>query len=85
MRLSQILNAILREESAHTQFYRSVALIELSENELARRIARAVIDRFWQPVGQGSLHKSRTYYMINTLFGGIDGLELLGLSEAEAA
>jgi len=75
--LTKILGGILREESAHTQFYRSVALIELRQNELSRRIARAVIDRFWQPVGQGSLHKSRTHYMINTLFGGISGLELL--------
>jgi len=75
--LTQILNAIIREESAHTQFYRSVALIELKKNDLSRRLARAVIERFWQPVGQGSLHKSRTHYMINTLFGGIDGLELL--------
>jgi len=75
--LTQILNAILREESAHTQFYRSAALIELKKNELSRRIARSVIEHFWQPVGQGSLRKSRTHYMINTLFGGVDGLALL--------
>lgn len=75
--LTQILNAILREESAHTQFYRSVALIELKKNEVSRRIARSVIEHFWTPVGQGSLPRSRTHYMINTLFGGTDGLELV--------
>ena len=75
--LTQILSTILREESAHTQFYRSVALIELKKNDTSRRLARSVIEHFWYPVGQGSLHKSRTHYMINTLFGGVDGLELL--------
>jgi len=73
--LTKLLNGIIREESAHTKFYSSVARIELNGSEHAQRIARYVIDRFWQPVGQGSLPKERTHYVIATLFGGNDGID----------
>lgn len=75
--LTHIVNAIIREESAHTQFYWSVARLELRKNDFAQRIARFVIEHFWRPVGQGSLAKERTDYLISTLFGGSDGLEWL--------
>jgi len=39
--------------------------------------ARFVIKTFYRPVGQGSLHKSRTQYAIRTLFAGEEGLERL--------
>jgi hypothetical protein len=71
--LTQILNGIIREESAHTKFYLSIARLELHNNDLAQKIARYVIDHFWQPIGQGSMPKERTDYVIATLFGGIDG------------
>jgi hypothetical protein len=73
--LDQILTAIIREESAHTKFYASVARIELSKDRLAQKIARRVIEYFWQPVGQGSLPERRTHYVISTLFGGDEGRE----------
>ncbi len=75
--LSQILNGIIREESFHTHFYWSVAKLELRNSDAAQRIARFVIRTFYRPVGQGSLHRSRTEYAIRTLFGGTDGLERL--------
>lgn len=75
--LSTILNGIIREESFHTHFYWSVAKLELRNSDAAQRIARFVIKTFYRPVGQGSLHKSRTEYAIRTLFGGEDGLERL--------
>jgi hypothetical protein len=75
--LSEILNGIIREESFHTHFYWSVAKLELRNSQAAQLIARLVINTFYRPVGQGSLHKSRTEYAIRTLFGGEDGLERL--------
>ena len=75
--LSMILNGIIREESFHTHFYWSVAKLELRNSDAAQRIARFVIKTFYRPVGQGSLHKSRTEYAIRTLFEGQDGLERL--------
>jgi len=73
--LTRLLEAIVREESAHTHFYWSVAKLELKKNEFARRIARFVIDHFWTPVGQGSIPKERTHYTIATLFGGEEGID----------
>lgn len=73
--LTHILNGIIREEAAHTQFYWSVARLELRESTLAQRISRFVVDNFWNPVGQGSLPKKRTHYTIGTLFGGKEGLD----------
>lgn len=76
--LSRILDGIIREEAAHTHFYRSVARIELQKSETGQKIARRVIETFWRPVGQGSLAKKRTEYSIATLFsdeGGVDVLD----------
>jgi hypothetical protein len=66
--LTKILQAIIREESAHNQFYWSVARLELQKSEFARKMARFVVDKFWAPVGQGSLPKKRTAEAIGVLF-----------------
>lgn len=73
--LEQILNGIIREESAHTQFYSSVARLELRDSPLAQKIARFVVKNFWTPVGQGSKPKKQTDYTIATLFAGTEGLD----------
>lgn len=75
--LTQILNGIIREESAHCQFYWSVARLELNRNDLARRIARFITEHFWAPVGQGALSKKRTAYMIATLFSDDQAMSIL--------
>ncbi len=72
--LNPILDAIIKEESAHNQFYWSVAKLELSRSKTARRIARFVTEKFWAPVGQGSLAKRRTQYLVQTLFCAGEGL-----------
>lgn len=75
--LTTILKAIIREESAHTQFYWSVARLELRKNDFAKKLARFVIQNFYYPVGQGSKPKKESEYAVSTLFGGRDGLETL--------
>jgi rubrerythrin len=67
--LTKILKAIIREESAHTQFYWSVARLELRKNDASQRLARKVIENFYYPVGQGSLAKERTKQVVSILFG----------------
>ena len=74
--LTSILKAIIREESAHTQFYWRVARLELEQNATSRVIARRVIQHFWYPVGQGSKPKRQTENLVVTLFGQHDGVEL---------
>jgi hypothetical protein len=75
--LTRILEAIIREESAHTHFYWSVAKLELEKSETAQKIARKVIDTFYVPVGQGSLARERAEYSVATLFGGEGGIDHL--------
>lgn len=73
--LNEILTAIMREESAHTRFYANVARIELGRSEIAQKVARFIVKRFWTPVGQGSKPKRQTDYAIGTLFDGSEGLD----------
>ncbi len=75
--LTHILSGIIREESAHNQFYWSVARLELRKNEFAQQLARFVVNNFWAPVGQGSLAKSRTQYLIRELFNDSESLAVL--------
>lgn len=73
--LTEILTAILREESAHTRFYASVARIELGRSKIAQKTARFIVNKFWTPVGQGAKPKNQTDYTIGTLFAGREGFE----------
>ncbi len=73
--LSEILRGIIREESAHTHFYWSVARLELKNSAFTQKLARFIIKNFWAPVGQGAKPVEQTNYTIATLFGGTEGLE----------
>lgn len=75
--LTHILKGIIREEAAHGQFYRNIARIELARDEFSQKMARWVIDHFWEPVGQGSLPAKRTAYTIRTLFEEDSALDTL--------
>ena len=75
--LTTILKAIIREESAHTQFYWNMAKLELERSSFAQRMARFVIENFWYPVGQGSIPKERTAYTVATLFRDDNGIDIL--------
>jgi hypothetical protein len=72
--LTEILRGIIREESAHTHFYRSVARIELQKSEFSQKLSRFLIKHFWTPVGSGAKPKKESDYTIVTLFSGEDGL-----------
>ncbi len=72
--LSKILTGIIREESAHTTFYRSVARIELEKSEISRKLSRFIVKHFWTPVGSGAKPAEESNYTIATLFGGEDGM-----------
>ena len=73
--LTHILKGIIREESVHTQFYLSVARLELKKSDFAQKIARFVIQRFWNPVGSGARPADLTDYTIAMLFGDQKGIE----------
>ncbi len=73
--LTEILRGIIREESAHTQFYRSVARIELQKSEMSQKLSRFLIRNFWTPVGSGAKPTKESDYTIATLFSGDGGLD----------
>jgi len=75
--LTRILRAIIREESLHTSFYASVARLELEKGPIPQKLARFVIDRFWEPVGGGALGQARSNYVIAQLFGDDEGRRVL--------
>ncbi len=75
--LAHIVRGIMREESAHTQFYWSVAKLELKKSVFSRKVARFVVKNFWSPVGEGAKPKTQSDYTIATLFNGKDGFEWL--------
>ncbi len=75
--LSSILRGIIREESAHTHFYWSVARLELKNSEFTQKLARFIVKNFWTPVGSGAKPKAESDYTIATLFEGEGGLEHL--------
>lgn len=73
--LTSILKGIIREESVHTHFYLNVARLELQKSHFSKRIARFVIDKFWNPVGSGARSQVLTDYTVATLFGDAEGIE----------
>ena len=73
--LTEILSGIIREESAHTHFYRSVARIELQKSEISQKLSRFLVKHFWSPVGSGAKPKNESDYTIATLFAGDEGLD----------
>jgi hypothetical protein len=75
--LTIILREIMREESVHTQFYWSVARLELQKSEFAQKLSRFVISKFWVPVGQGAKPARDANNTISTLFAGDEGLNCI--------
>lgn len=73
--LTEILTAIMREESAHASFYRNVARIELKQSPISRKLARFLVKHFYTPVGSGAKSQKESDYAIATLFDGNEGLE----------
>jgi rubrerythrin len=73
--LSEILTGVIREESTHTHFYRSVARIELQKSEFAQKLSRFLVKHFYTPVGSGAKSKQESDYTIATLFSGNGGLD----------
>lgn len=81
--LSQILTGIIREESAHTTFYRSVARLELQKSEISQKLSRFIVKHFYVPVGGGAKSDEELNYTIATLFGGENGMKWINQNVSE--
>ena len=74
--LTRVLNMIVREESAHANFYWQIARLRLLRSRFAQGLARFAVEKFWTPVGQGAKPSGETNYVISTLFAGQHGVSL---------
>src|SRR5262245_11724189 len=70
--LAELLGRIMRDESRHFAFYYHQAERRLAGRR-ARRVARALIDRFWAPVGSGVQPDGEVCFLAAHLFGGDAG------------
>ena len=71
--LTELLEAIMLDESRHFFFYYRQAEIRLRRPTVAR-VARRLVDTFWAPVGSGVQPRGELEFMATYLFAGADGL-----------
>lgn len=70
--LSELLARIVRDESRHFFFYYEQARRRLADPR-AQRIARALVERFWAPVGSGVRPETEVRFVGTHLFSGDEG------------
>jgi hypothetical protein len=70
--LRDLVDRIVLDESRHFYFYFKQAERHLQRTGTAR-IARAIIERCWAPVGSGVQPAAETRFLARYLFGGSDG------------
>jgi len=70
--LAELLGRVMRDESRHFAFYYHQAERRLASRG-ARRIARALVDRFWAPVGSGVQPDAEVRFLARYLFGDREG------------
>jgi len=77
--LATLLGHIARDESRHFAFYFAQAERCLTASATTRRVVRALINRFWAPVGHGVRPDDEVRALASHLFGGADGRAAAGL------
>jgi Fatty acid desaturase len=70
--LADLLGRIARDESRHFFFYYRQAERRLWRPAVAR-VTRAIVDRFWAPVGSGVQPRTELDFLGRYLFGGPEG------------
>jgi hypothetical protein len=70
--LTELLERIMLDESRHFFFYYRQAEQRLTRPGAAR-VSRAIVDRFWAPVGSGEQDKEELRFLAGYLFSGDEG------------
>ena len=70
--LTDLLERIMLDEARHFFFYYRQAEERL-RRPAAARVSRAIVDRFWAPVGSGEQGREELRFMAGYLFGGEEG------------
>jgi hypothetical protein len=72
--LSELLRRIMRQEGRHIDFYMSEAEKRLAASPSAQRVTRAMLSKFWAPVGSGIMPRDDVRFLVMYLFAGPDGV-----------
>jgi hypothetical protein len=75
--LRELLRRIMKQEGTHIDFYASEAARRLADNPKAQRLTRFALSHWWRPVGSGVMPKREVGFLVNYLFAGQKGREVL--------
>ena len=75
--LRELLRRIMKQEGGHIDFYASEAERRLGESVRAQRLTRAVLSHLWRPVGSGVMPQREVRFLVEYLFGGAKGVDVL--------
>jgi len=67
----------MRQEGGHIDFYASEAARRLGESVPAQRLTRSMLSHLWRPVGSGVMPRREVRFLVDYLFGGDKGVEVL--------
>jgi hypothetical protein len=75
--LRELLRRIMKQEGGHIDFYASEAARRLGDNPKAQKLTRFALSHWWRPVGSGVMPKHEVGFLINYLFDGNRGADVL--------
>ena len=75
--LRELLRRIMKQEGTHIDFYASEAACRLAASPKAQRLTRFALSHWWRPVGSGVMPKKEVGFLVNYLFDGQKGREIL--------
>ena len=75
--LRELLRRIMKQEGGHIDFYASEATRRLGDSLKAQKMTRCALSHWWRPVGSGVMPKREVGFLVNYLFEGSKGAELL--------
>jgi hypothetical protein len=75
--LRVLLRRIMKQEGGHIDFYASEAACRLGESVRAQRLTRSALSHLWRPVGSGVMPRREVRFLVEYLFRGDKGVEVL--------
>jgi hypothetical protein len=75
--LRELLRRIMKQEGGHIDFYASEATRRLSESSRAQRLTRSMLTHLWRPVGSGVMPRREVTFLVDYLFSGEKGVQVL--------
>jgi hypothetical protein len=67
----------MKQEGTHIDFYASEAARRLGDSPKAQKLTRLALSRWWRPVGSGVMPNKEVGFLVNYLFDGQKGREVL--------